>query len=87
MSVVTSDEPGATLPCGASTDALLEQVADGLGDELSGHQVGCEFCQAALRDLGARWARVEAARGVPVDPPADLAASIKAAIRRQAGRG
>jgi uncharacterized alkaline shock family protein YloU len=54
----------AALPCGADTDLLLEQAADGHGAERDAHQQQCVHCQAALRELIALWV------------PSGLAASV-----------
>ena len=36
------------LPCGHDVDEILEQVADGHGDQLNEHQRSCVHCRAAI---------------------------------------
>jgi uncharacterized alkaline shock family protein YloU len=66
----------AALPCGADTDLLLEQAADGHGAERDAHQQQCVHCQAALRELTALWAPVADLASRPVRVPSGLAASV-----------
>lgn len=68
------------LACGASVDELLEQVADGHADELTDHQSGCEYCQAALTEFTALWSPVALAAAAPFVVPAGLAVSLTAAV-------
>jgi LPXTG-motif cell wall-anchored protein len=68
------------LACGANVDELLEQVADGHADELTDHQSGCEYCQAALTEFTALWSPVALAAAAPFVVPAGLAGSLTAAV-------
>lgn len=47
------------LPCGADTDALLDQISGG-HDEETPHQRGCPHCRAALEEYRRLWAPVDA---------------------------
>lgn len=70
------------LTCGADIDTLLEQVADGRGGQLTGHQQGCLYCQAAIGELTALWDPVRELAAVPVPPPPGLTAAVISQIRR-----
>jgi hypothetical protein len=72
------------LTCGASFDEVFEQAADGHAGQLTPHQRGCEYCQAALTDLAARWAPVARAAAVPVVAPLGVAAAVMAAVTAHA---
>jgi hypothetical protein len=72
------------LTCGASFDEVFEQAADGHADQLTPHQRGCEYCQAALTDLAARWAPVARAAAVPVVAPTGVAAAVMLAVTAHA---
>ena len=76
----TEDDPGAgtspgdddRLVCGASSDDLLTQVAEGRGAERDAHQRDCLHCQAALGEYGRLWEPMRELADVPVHAPADL---------------
>ena len=72
---------GATLPCEAEVDLLLEQVADGRAGGLDAHQRECVHCQAALRELAALWDPITELAATPVPPPPGLTASVMSQIR------
>lgn len=65
-----------TLACGASVDELLEQVADGNGDNLTAHQSTCPHCQAAIREFNELWAPIKTAATTPLPTPRELTAAI-----------
>ncbi|MDT0260469.1 Asp23/Gls24 family envelope stress response protein [Jatrophihabitans lederbergiae] len=64
------------LACGASVDELLEQVADGQGDQLTAHQQQCPHCGAALAEFRQLWAPVHEYARAPVHTPARLKNSV-----------
>ena len=57
------------LACGAQVDDLLEQVADGNGDQLTAHQDDWVHCQAALTELSQLWALMFELADGPVTAP------------------
>jgi uncharacterized alkaline shock family protein YloU len=71
----------ATLPCGADTDLLLEQVADGHAGDRDAHQLGCVHCQAALGEFTGLWEPVTELAASPVPVPPGLAAAVMGRIR------
>ena len=71
-----------TLPCGADTDLLLEQAAEGRGAELDQHQRDCVHCQAALGEFTSLWAPVAMLAGTPVPAPPALTAAVMSRLRR-----
>lgn len=68
------------LACGADVDELLEQVADGHAEELTDHQSGCGYCQAALTEFTALWSPVAQAAAAPFAVPIGLAGTLTAAV-------
>lgn len=65
------------LPCGADVNALIEQVVEGRGNDLTSHQRTCPYCQRALAELGRRWNGVlEGGRDVEVQPPPGLISGV-----------
>jgi uncharacterized alkaline shock family protein YloU len=70
------------LSCGADVDTLLEQIADGHGDQLTAHQRDCVYCRAAIVELTAAWAPVRELAAIPVPPPPALTAQVISRIRR-----
>src|ERR1700734_1045703 len=70
-----------TLPCGAETDPLLEQVADGRAADLDAHQRDCVHCQAAIAEFAALWAPVADTAAHPVPVPPGLTAAVMSQIR------
>ncbi|MCW2540133.1 MAG: hypothetical protein JWN95_1858 [Frankiales bacterium] len=72
----------AELPCGADPDELLQQAADGRGDELNAHQAECVHCQAALRELTRIWDPVRAKAAEPVTVPAALRMAVADQVRK-----
>ena len=74
--------PGGELPCGASVDELLEQVAGRHANEPTPHQVGCLHCRAALTEFADLWAPVHALATAPVTTPPALVASVIRRITR-----
>jgi uncharacterized alkaline shock family protein YloU len=78
-----SGDNGRRLPCGVELGALIDQVAQGLPAERSGHQETCPDCQTALRELEQLWGVVrEVAREEIVRPPG-LVESVVRRIRRE----
>lgn len=53
-----TDDTRAELPCGRAVTDLLDQVAEGRGDERDEHQRSCSHCAERLDALSATWARV-----------------------------
>ncbi|MCW2528113.1 MAG: hypothetical protein JWM76_2973 [Pseudonocardiales bacterium] len=78
------EEPPHQLTCGADTDDLLEQVADGKGTQLTDHQRGCQYCQAALVEYTELWAPVARAAALPVVAPVGAAAALIAGVMAEA---
>ena len=79
---LASDEAGTPLACGASTDELLAQVADGNAAPQNDHQVDCVHCRAALAEFEQLWAPVAASAAVPVAVPTGFTASVMSGVRR-----
>jgi uncharacterized alkaline shock family protein YloU len=71
----------ATLACGAEVDLLLEQVSDGRGADLDGHQRSCVHCQAAIAEFTAIWSPVTELASTPVPAPPGLTAAVMSHIR------
>lgn len=69
------------LACGADVDELLEQVADGRADQLTGHQQRCPHCRAALTEFTSLWAPVGELAATPLPSPADITAAVVARVR------
>jgi uncharacterized alkaline shock family protein YloU len=70
------------LACGASVDDLLAQVADDQADRLTGHQLQCPHCQAAITELTALWSPVHEFAREPVAAPRQLRATVMRHINR-----
>ena len=64
------------LACGASVDEILEQVADGDGQQLTEHQQHCAHCQAAIRQFIEIWSPIRQLADEPVTVPQRLRASV-----------
>lgn len=73
-------EGAQSLACGANIDEVLEQVADGHGDQLTEHQQRCEYCQAALTEFTSLWSPVTRAAAMPVAVPLGLVGTLTAAV-------
>jgi uncharacterized alkaline shock family protein YloU len=71
----------ATLPCGADTDLLLEQVADGRETDLDAHQRECVHCEAAIVEFTAVWSPVTELAASHVPAPPGLTAVVMSQIR------
>ena len=74
-------EPRSTLSCGADTDELLEQVAEGRGEQLDEHQRDCVHCRAALREFADLWAPVTATTGTAMPVPDGFTESVMKRVR------
>ncbi|MGI8668002.1 MAG: Asp23/Gls24 family envelope stress response protein [Jatrophihabitans sp.] len=70
------------LPCGADVDDLLEQAAEGHGEELDQRQRHCVHCQAALREFNRIWAPVRAQAAETVTVPALLTLAVQGQVRK-----
>lgn len=70
------------LACGASVDELLEQVADGLTEQLTPHQRQCPHCQAALAEFRQLWAPVHEYAQAPVSTPRRLKNTVMKQVDR-----
>jgi uncharacterized alkaline shock family protein YloU len=81
---VTVDLHADHLDCGTELAALVEQVADGAGTTLTGHQRGCAYCRAALTELLLRWGPVRRVATAPVAVPAGLRQAVLRRLRRLA---
>jgi uncharacterized alkaline shock family protein YloU len=73
---------GSELACGTDVDELLEQAADGHAGQLTGHQLQCPHCQAALREFSRVWQPVHRLAADPVVLPATLKAAVARQLRR-----
>lgn len=71
------------LPCGASYDALVAQVAERRtpGGTAAAHQRTCAHCRAALAEMDDLWAPVHAMAEQRVRAPADLLGAVMARVR------
>jgi uncharacterized alkaline shock family protein YloU len=76
-----ADRGDHLLPCGASLDAFLAQVADRRPPRDPEHQRTCPHCRAALAELEQLWGPVHELADEPVKAPADLLATVMARIR------
>jgi uncharacterized alkaline shock family protein YloU len=76
------DGASSRLACGTGADELLEQAADGLAGELTGHQRGCPHCQAALREFSRMWEPVRSLAAEEVSLPAAVRTAVTRQIRR-----
>ncbi len=70
------------LPCGHDIDELFEQVADGHGDELTGHQRGCVHCRAAITEFTRLWEPVRASIRTPLPTPGEIVGAVVGRVRR-----
>lgn len=77
-------ESPATLPCGRSTAAIVEQVAEGRADDLDDHQQRCPHCRAALAEYARLWGPVAAVAAHRPQAPPSL---VEAALRSVRGPG
>lgn len=73
------------LVCGADSDALLAQVAEGRGDALDAHQARCPHCRAALAEYGRLWAPFDDLAATEIAAPPGLLDQALASVREQAG--
>jgi uncharacterized alkaline shock family protein YloU len=71
-----------SLPCGADTDLLLEQAAQGRGADWDAHQRLCVHCQAALGEFTVLWEPVAELAAAPVAVPSGLVAAVMSQVRR-----
>lgn len=78
---VDADAPD--LPCGASYDALVTQVAErrAPGAATAAHQRTCAHCRAALAEMDDLWAPVHALADQRVRAPAGLMGAVMARVR------
>jgi uncharacterized alkaline shock family protein YloU len=67
------------LPCGASVDDLIAQVADGDAARRTPHQQDCPHCQAALAEYDRLWGPVTALAAARIQVPDSI---IEEALRR-----
>ena len=72
---------GDHLPCGASLDVLLAQVAEGVPPRDAAHQRNCPHCRAALAELQELWAPVQELAAEEVRAPAGLLQAVMAQVR------
>ena len=70
------------LACGADTDELLEQAADGHAGQLTDHQRHCLHCQAALHEFTRIWEPVRNLAAEHVAVPAALKTAVASQIRK-----
>lgn len=73
--------PNSQLPCGASYDDLLTQVADRAPARRVEHQRFCIHCRATIAELEALWAPVHDLAGEDVRAPSGLLSSVMARVR------
>jgi uncharacterized alkaline shock family protein YloU len=71
-----------SLPCGADTDLLLEQAAQGRGADWDAHQRLCVHCQAALGEFTVLWEPVAELAAAPVPAPFGMVAAVMSQVRR-----
>lgn len=92
----TSRPEESRLPCGASVDDLLAQVADaevtspdGAGGDLRTreHQQYCPHCRAMLAELRAVWAPVSTLAAEPVPVPDSLSRTVMERVSALASHG
>jgi uncharacterized alkaline shock family protein YloU len=67
------------LPCGASVDDLIAQVADGDAARRTPHQQHCPHCQAALAEYDRLWGPVTDLAAARIQAPDSI---IEEALRR-----
>ena len=72
---------GDRLPCGASVDDLVDQVADGRSQERTPHQVSCPHCQAALAEYDRLLGPVRELAAEPVSVPDTVLVEVLRRIR------
>ncbi len=77
---------GEHLPCGVGLGALVDQVVEHLPPADPEHEAGCEYCQAALAELGPLWAQVQDLARENVVVPATLLATVMRSVRAEARR-
>ena len=73
------------LACGADPDALLDQVAEGRGDDRDAHQAGCPHCRATLAEYARLWAPFDELSAGEVRAPTGLLDRALASVREQTG--
>ncbi len=71
-----------SLPCGADTDLLLEQAAQGRGADWDDHQRLCVHCRAALGEFTVLWEPVAELAAAPVPVPPGMVAAVISQVRR-----
>jgi uncharacterized alkaline shock family protein YloU len=71
------------LPCGASVDDLLEQVADGQREPSTSHQRDCPHCQASLLELDRLWEPMRAAATLPTPTFTAIISDVMSRVRAQ----
>ncbi|MFP5023316.1 Asp23/Gls24 family envelope stress response protein [Pseudonocardia phyllosphaerae] len=69
------------LPCGRSTDDLMDQVAAGRGAERDEHQQHCVHCQAALGEYERLWGPMEELAAEEVTAPEGKFDSVMRRLR------
>lgn len=69
------------LPCGRSVDPLVAQVADGAAPADPQHERSCPHCRAALAEIRAVWAPLQALAAEQVQAPRTVRALVMARIR------
>jgi len=74
---------GERLPCGTDLGALVDQVAEDLPPADPRHEASCEYCQAALAELGPLWGQVRELAREDVAVPAALLASVMQTVRSE----
>lgn len=77
---MTTPDPDR-LRCGRTTDDILDQVADGRGDQRDGHQQSCPHCQAVLGEYDRLWAPLRTLAEEQVTAPDGLLDTALARVR------
>ena len=83
--MAVTEELPERLPCGADLPTVLEQAFERPDAPLTGHQVRCVHCSAALAEYSRLFAPVRAAVAEVVLPPPDLLDAVLRQVRRLAG--
>jgi uncharacterized alkaline shock family protein YloU len=78
---MSQDWRAERLPCGRELGDIVEQVADGRGEELDAHQRTCRYCQAALADAGRLWGPVRRYAEETVEVPPQVVESLVRRVR------
>ena len=79
------DRLDGRLACGADTDELLAQVADGEAEHHSAHQQDCLHCRASLAEYARLWSPVRELAAEQVRAPESLLTEVLRRIRDVAG--